>query len=519
MIFPKPRRPKLLVAEKLGILLAVLVLSLVISDLLAYKQIESLRGRLNLVINYLTQRQAAAFLIQQDLLKLHRAAKNVIMSDNREAIRQYKDSIDKYKNSIIMNLEKLEHGVSEKGARDIEEFRNIFKKWEKLERLEYLLKLKGNDKRAVVLSTGWSRILFDKLASRLDLIILRGNEYLACEAINAESNIQNTKMILFKIVTSIAIIFVLAIIYLVRSVTIPLLRLKKAAIQLAAGEFDKQIEIKTGDEIEVLSNSFNSMAKQLNERMQFIESQNIKLKELNALKTHFVSIVSHEFKSPLAIIRESQNVLLDGLAGEMTAKQKEVIEIEKKTIDRLIRLVRDLLDIARIESGKMLLKFESVEIAQLIQEVVNQFGPELQKKQIKLKITLDGIAGFAWVDRDKISQVVINLISNAVKYTPSGGEISISLEQYEQEIRFVIIDSGPGVKDGDLGKIFDRFERVTAEKEEGTGLGLPIAKEIVLLHKGSIWVESSPGHGSTFIFTIPQDCRSIEQEGNSNSKQ
>lgn len=510
MISPMKRWPKTLVAEKLASILAVLVFSLVISDFIAYRQIELLRNRLNRLVDNFAQRQLIASLIQQDLLRLHRAEKNVILSNGKEYIYKYKDNMNKYINSIKLNINKLEYNVSPEEKNDIADFKSIFSKWEKIDIIETSLKLKGKENEAISLSAGWSRIIFDKLASKLDLIISRGNYSMTQEIVNSGINIQRTKMSLIGIFVFIIIIFVSTVAYLIRSITMPLLRLKEAAVKFAGGKLEDTIEIKTGDEIEVLANAFNSMVSQLNEKIQHIETQNNNLKELNALKNHFVSVVSHEFKSPLGIIRESQNIILDGLVGDITVKQKELLEAGRRTTDRLIRLTRDLLDIARIESGKIQLKLEPVELAKLIQESVSQFEQEMQKKGIRIRITLDGTIGAIWVDQDKMMQVIINLLSNAVKYTPSGGEILISLQSYEREVRFEIADSGPGIKDKDKEKIFDKFERVTAENQEGTGLGLPIAKEIVLLHKGSIWVESKPGHGSTFIFTIPRYLGSVQ---------
>ncbi len=115
--------------------------------------------------------------------------------------------------------------------------------------------------------------------------------------------------------------------------------------------------------------------------------------------------------------------------------------------------------------------------------------------------------GLLWTDRDKLTEVIINLLSNAMKYTPVGGRLALKVEGNKEELRFEIADTGPGIPAKQREKIFDKFTRITAEKQEGTGLGLPIVKEIVELHKGKIWVESDPGQGSRFIFTIPRDFR------------
>jgi len=226
------------------------------------------------------------------------------------------------------------------------------------------------------------------------------------------------------------------------------------------------------------------------------------LKALDKRKSDFVANVSHELKSPLALIWQSLDLMTKGLTGEMNDKQKKMMETAKKSTMRLVRLVTDLLDISKIEAGKMELKYETVDLALLADEVIKSEEGEFLKKKIELKKTLAGNLPPVIADRDKLTQVMINLLTNAAKYTPQGGRVEVRLGQAEEGVRFEVSDSGPGISKENTEKIFDKFERVTAEKEEGTGLGLAIAKDIVKLHGGRIWVESGPGKGSRFIFTL-----------------
>lgn len=231
------------------------------------------------------------------------------------------------------------------------------------------------------------------------------------------------------------------------------------------------------------------------------------LRELDRRKSDFVATVSHEFKSPLSVIKESLSIILDGIAGEINPEQKGMLEKGKKSIDRLIRLVTDLLDVSKIESGKMEIRKEMIDIGQLVNEVLKTHGKEIYKKQLILKKDIPKNIGMLLADRDKLTQVMINLFSNAIKYTPSGGNIAISLLGIKSEIRFEIFNSGPGISKEGIDKLFDKFERITAEKQEGTGLGLSISKDIIELHKGKIWVESEVGKGNKFIFTLPRDSK------------
>jgi len=238
-----------------------------------------------------------------------------------------------------------------------------------------------------------------------------------------------------------------------------------------------------------------------------LEQKNKELKKLDQLKSQFVANVSHEFKSPLAIIRECISLLLEGVDGVVNNNQRDSLERAVKTVDRLLRLVNDLLDIAKIESGKMKMKREEVDVANLLQDIIGEEEADMAKKSISFKKDISLTAGQIWADRDKISEIMINLLGNAIKYTSPGGKIEIKLIGAARSIRFEISNTGPGIPKNERKKIFDKFERITAEKQQGTGLGLAITRDLVTLHKGKIWVESEIGKGSTFIFTMPRSLR------------
>jgi len=238
-----------------------------------------------------------------------------------------------------------------------------------------------------------------------------------------------------------------------------------------------------------------------------LREANKRLEELDKRKSDFVDRVSHEFRSPLGIVKNSLAVVLGGLAGEVSPEQKRLLDAGKRNIDRLIRLINDLLDLSKIEAGKMEMKRSEIGAARLAEERLANFRESFGKKNIILKKDIPADVGTVWGDEDKIIEVIDNLLANAMKYTPPGGTVTFTLSGNEQEVRFAISDTGPGIAKEDIEKIFDKFERVSAERQEGTGLGLPIAKDIVNLHKGKIWVESAIGKGSTFLFTLPRNLR------------
>jgi len=224
--------------------------------------------------------------------------------------------------------------------------------------------------------------------------------------------------------------------------------------------------------------------------------------ELNRLKSAFVANVSHEIKNPLAVIKEALSLILEDVGGIVSAEQKGIINTAKRNIERLIRLVTDLLDVSKIEAGKMELKRDKVDMASLVNEILKYHEVEIDRKGLVLKKEIQQDIGLVWADRDKLAEVIINLLGNAIKYT-SSGSITVLLTGTAQEVRFEIIDTGPGVPQKDLERIFDKYVRITTEKREGTGLGLSIVKDIIELHKGKIWAESTVGEGSKFIFTLP----------------
>jgi signal transduction histidine kinase len=231
---------------------------------------------------------------------------------------------------------------------------------------------------------------------------------------------------------------------------------------------------------------------------------NERLTELDKLKSDFVSMVSHELKTPLAAVRTSAQVL------EVTDVNKEtkaeMLDIILRNIDRQTNLVNDLLDLSRIESGRMELKFEKLSLDSIIADSIESVRPAAKEKgialEIKLKEDLSSVNG----DREKLTQVIINLLNNAIKFTPSGkGKIAIKARELNGQVEVRVSDTGIGIPLEDMGKIFDKFFQVdsTLTREAGgTGLGLAICKGIIEAHNGKICAESELGKGSTFIFTL-----------------
>ncbi len=233
---------------------------------------------------------------------------------------------------------------------------------------------------------------------------------------------------------------------------------------------------------------------------------NAKLERLNDQQAAFVSNVSHEFRSPLAVFKGAMDNLVDGLRGPLQPDQLEPLGMCQKEVGRLTRLVRDLLDITRLEAGKLPLIKEEVVLQEVLRSVGQVCDALAKNRGLSLTMDLPEAPLRVTGDKDRLQQVFINLLSNAAKYTDAGS-ISVRLTSEPETAQISVIDTGRGIDAKDLERIFDKFERVGLHTEEGAGLGLPIAKDIVELHQGQLWAESQPGRGSRFIVRLPLQRR------------
>ncbi len=237
-----------------------------------------------------------------------------------------------------------------------------------------------------------------------------------------------------------------------------------------------------------------------------------RLKELERIRQDFVANVSHELRTPLTTIKGYAETLLEGAMKEEVALQ--FIQVIKRHTDRLTKIVEDLLTLSKIESKEFQLKMEVLSLRDLIDDVIGFVKEPAEKK--KISISRNEIPSFLTLkaDRNYLEQVLINLLDNAIKYTPVGGRITISaIENNSEEIQFLVGDNGIGIPREDLHRIFERFYRVDKGRSQelgGTGLGLSIVKHLIQAHGGRVWAESRLGEGSTFHFTLPS---LVEEKG------
>jgi signal transduction histidine kinase len=224
---------------------------------------------------------------------------------------------------------------------------------------------------------------------------------------------------------------------------------------------------------------------------------------LDAAKTNLVATVSHELKTPLTSVRMALHLLLEKSVGSLTPKQDELLRTARNDSERLLRILYDLLDLARLEGGDDGLRTEKIAPAELLRAVIEESADKVASRGLKLACTVEpGLPAVA-VDRQRISHVFSNLITNAIKYSPVGGEILLLATRAEEDgVAFAVADQGPGIPEEYHARIFDRFFRAPGQTSTGAGLGLSIAREITVAHGGRIGVKSTPGHGSTFIVVL-----------------
>ena len=273
-------------------------------------------------------------------------------------------------------------------------------------------------------------------------------------------------------------------------VTRSLRRLSDATRAVAAGEFHHPLSVDTRDEIGELAKSFNSMA--------------ARLREIDRMKETFYATVSHELRSPLNAMQEAARLLEARSSDPLTARQERLIAIFQKGTERLLRLVNEVVDLARIDAGMLAVEPRPFSVENAVKQAIGIFRAQAEQQRIALRPDLQPDAGEMLGDEDRIVQVLVNLVSNALRYTPPGGSVIVTLRHTAAHIEITVSDTGIGIPADLLPVIFERFRQAHANKG-GAGLGLAIVKSLVEAHGGKVKVESHEGKGSQFTVTFPRE--------------
>lgn len=237
-----------------------------------------------------------------------------------------------------------------------------------------------------------------------------------------------------------------------------------------------------------------------------IAQQNIQLKKLDKIKTDFLNVTSHELRTPMASIKGYIQMLLKQKLGEITEEQKKALDVVLRNTDRLDNLIQDILDISRLESGTMKFIPEKTDLRKMMNEISETMQSSADLKNIKINTKAEEDLPDITVDQSRIKQVIMNLVNNAIKFSPDGSIVNIQAKKEKDDILFEVQDFGRGIPKNKQKKIFDMFYQVDSSKDKkfrGVGLGLSISRGIVNVHGGRVWVDSEVGKGSTFRFNLP----------------
>jgi two-component system, NtrC family, sensor kinase len=320
----------------------------------------------------------------------------------------------------------------------------------------------------------------------------------------------------------------LASLYLSRRMVEPIEAIRASAGRIGEGALDERIAVRTGDELEDLADEFNEMAARLGESyatleqkvadrtralgvaMNEIDEKNRQLELASRHKSEFLANMSHELRTPLNAIIGFSELLLEKMVGTLTPKQSEYVRDILASGKHQLALINDVLDLAKVEAGRIELERSMFPVSKAVIDAVTLVRARATQRGIALNEQIDPQLGHVEADQRKVKQVLVNLLSNAVKFTPSGGRVGVRAYRENGEVAIAVSDTGPGIAPDEMRLIFREFgQTASARGHEGTGLGLALAKRIVELHGGRIWVESEAGRGSTFTFTLP--VRSHEQ--------
>jgi signal transduction histidine kinase len=270
--------------------------------------------------------------------------------------------------------------------------------------------------------------------------------------------------------------------------------------ELAAGDFSNQVEVTNRDELGALAADLNRMSQELGRAYGRLETA-------NRHKSQFVASMSHELRTPLNAIIGFADVLQEQLFGPLNVRQQRYVHHIAGSGRHLLALINDILDLSKVEAGRMELELTPAALGELLENSLTMLRERATRHDIELHLQVDPRIDCVQADERKLKQIVFNLLSNAVKFTPDGGRVDVVLQALADDtVQISVRDNGPGIAAEDQERIFQEFEQAghrVLRAQEGTGLGLAVAKQLVELHGGRIWVQSQPGAGSTFSFTLP----------------
>jgi signal transduction histidine kinase len=379
-------------------------------------------------------------------------------------------------------------------SEDFTEYRAIVTKTQELRK-------RGDVRRAEKLLRGEGQPVVDGAVEDLDRLVgltrdaLDQTQTEASAALGrARSEIEALRSRTWKAVTTAMILAVLAALagtaVIAVRMTRSLSRLSDATKAVAEGAFHEPLSIDSKDEIGELAKSFNSMAG--------------RLREIDVMKEKFYATLSHELRSPLNAMREAVRLIEARTGGPVPANPERLIAIFSKGTDRLLRLINEVLDLSRANAGVLPVDRRWFDLNETVAHTIEELKPQAEQQGLTLRMESDPTVTRVYADEDRIVQIVVNLLANALRFTPAGGKVTIRLQHTDNEIQIQVEDTGIGIPAPLLPVIFDRFRQAHSGKG-GTGLGLAIVRAMVEAHGGHVTVESEEGKGSRFTIGLPRE--------------
>jgi two-component system, OmpR family, sensor histidine kinase BaeS len=328
------------------------------------------------------------------------------------------------------------------------------------------------------------------------VIVIQPNRY---AGFSTSDFLANVDLILLITGVGLALAVVVFSLFMARRLTKPLVSLTRAAEEMKGGNYTHRVEEPTSmDEIGQLALTFNSMAAK-------IAADVNELHEQEQLRREMTANIAHDLVTPLTAIQGYSEAIADDVISDPDARH-ETAQLIGREVQRLRRLVSDMQNMTSLESGRVRLEMEPLNLHDLVTETLAVIAPECEQTQIKLYNAIDPATPLALADSDRLTQVLLNLLDNARRHTPVGGQITLGARADSTRMTVWVSDTGVGINQQDLLYIFERFYRVDRSRTSasgGTGLGLAIIKAIIVAHGGSVWAQSSPGQGTTIFFTLP----------------
>jgi len=282
------------------------------------------------------------------------------------------------------------------------------------------------------------------------------------------------------------------------SIVAPLRRTRERLSEIAGGDFSEHVTVPNRDEIGALAADVNRM----NDELRRLYGE---LETASRHKSDFLATMSHELRTPLNAIIGFSEVLQEQMFGDLNERQLAYVADVLEAGRHLLSLINDVLDLAKIEAGKMELELSEVALPELLRSAVSMHSERASRGGLEIAVSTEPDEITIAADERRVRQIVFNLLSNAVKFTPAGGRVDVAARLDDGQVDVAVADTGPGIPTEDLDTIFEEFEQSPdgRQSDEGTGLGLPLSRKLVELHGGRIWVDSQVGRGSTFHFTLP----------------